>query len=148
MDSNVASFFSRRLQGDFRRRACPPRTSRRLSLQAFNRLLFLFHAKYSITGLSYHILAVCQLIYAEKAAETSAFSSSPAIGTYTAGPYTYRCAGETAHGPGISAAPLPPPGERTRPAGPCQPTVGKFPASFPPPCRLPQVFPLFYAKTA
>ena len=70
----LASSFSRRLQGDFHRRACPPRTKRRLSLQTFDRLLFLFFANYSITGLSYHILTVCQLIYAEKAAEFAAFS--------------------------------------------------------------------------
>ena len=71
----LASSFSRRLQGDFHRRACPPRTKRRLSSQAFGRILFLFFANYSITGLSYHILTVCQLIYAEKAAEFDAFST-------------------------------------------------------------------------
>ena len=56
----LASSFSRRLQGDFHRRACPPRTKRRLSLQTFDRLLFLFFAKYPVTRLSYHISAVCQ----------------------------------------------------------------------------------------
>ena len=62
MDSNVASSFSWRLQGDFLCRACPPCTQRRLSLQVPGQLLFLFLARYSITGLSYHIFAVCQPI--------------------------------------------------------------------------------------
>ena len=65
----LASSFRERLQGDFRRRACPPFTKRRLSSQTFGRVLFLFLANYSITGLSYHIFAVCQPIYAGKMAE-------------------------------------------------------------------------------
>ena len=40
----LASSFSRRLQGDFRRSSRPPCTKRRLSLQEGCRLLVLFHA--------------------------------------------------------------------------------------------------------
>ena len=44
----LASSFSRRLQGDIRRRASPPRTKRRLSLGVSKRVLVLFHAGYSL----------------------------------------------------------------------------------------------------
>ena len=40
----LAPSFSGRLQGDIRRRSCPPRTIRRLSWQAYGRLLVLFNA--------------------------------------------------------------------------------------------------------
>ena len=70
----LASSFSRRLQGDFHRRACPPRTKRRLSLQTFDRLLFLFFAKYPVTRLSYHIFTVCQPYFSGFSPENTDFS--------------------------------------------------------------------------
>ena len=70
----LASSFSRRLQGDFHRRACPPRTKRRLSLQTFDRLLFLFFAKYPVTRLSYHIFTVCQPYFPGFSPENTDFS--------------------------------------------------------------------------
>ena len=70
----LASSFSRRLQGDFHRRVCPPRTKRRLSLQTFDRLLFLFFAKYPVTRLSYHIFTVCQPYFSGFSPENTDFS--------------------------------------------------------------------------
>ena len=51
----------------------------------------------------------------------------PPIDTCKAAPCSRQCTGETAPGPGIPAALLLVPGERTRFAGPCPPTNGTPP---------------------
>ena len=78
----LASSFSWRLQGDFPCRSCPPCTQRQLSSQVSGQLLFLFHARYSITGLSYHILAVCQPIYTEKSRNCSPYADLCTVRTW------------------------------------------------------------------